>query len=417
MDRKHIEQWLHEGTINESQAKKMLADVVAHGKEHSSARFIMAVATIGAVLLGIGATLFIASQWDELANPLKVLLLLGVTASAYGAGYWLHQKRYNFPMVGNALIFLGALLFGATVFLTNQMYQVNIGLPGIFFLWFLGTIPSVYTFNSAPIACLDAVLFYLCLTYLFFGVLSEGYRNLGDWFALPIFLIVSGLLLFEGGGLHYLAYGWKAVARAYRLVGVNIVMLALFFLTFRYGLEIYAINNVLGGADISKPLAGWLLVCAIGVVAFKLVYIYKTPRQWRRLWEHVVEVTLLSVSLFYFFVPPTLVYEGMPSFTSTLAFGGPPAQFWYALLFNVLACAMIIFMFWIGYRREDMPLVNTATVWAFILIVARYVDVFWNVFDRTAFFLIGGILFLVLAILVERRRRELSVQFYLLRSS
>ena len=416
MEREQIERWVQEGTITKEQAKKMLADVVDHSKERSSARFIVAIATIGAVLLGIGATLFIYKQWDVLSNPIKVLLLLGATTGAYGVGYSLRESGRNVPMVGGALILLGALLFGATVALTAQMYQINIGLPVLLFLWFLGTIPTVYTFNSPPVAALDAALLYLCITDLFFGVLSESYRHSGDWYALPVFLIVVGLLLFEFGGLHYLQEGWRGVARSYRLVGVNGVMLALFLLTFRFTLEVYAVENVQGGAIVSSPLTVWLFIGMLAVLIVKLLYLRKAHYRVGLRWEHGVSVVLLAASLLYFFKPPTQTYPGMPLLTSSLASDGPLSLFAYALLFNLLAAMMIVLLLWIGYRREDMPLVNTATVWAFVIIVARYFDLFWDLLGRTTFFIIGGILFLALAIMVEKWRRVLSVQFHQLKA-
>ncbi len=51
----HIKQWLAEGMITSQQAERMLADVAAGRKERASDKLIVAMSTVGAILLGIGA--------------------------------------------------------------------------------------------------------------------------------------------------------------------------------------------------------------------------------------------------------------------------------------------------------------------------------------------------------------------------
>src|SRR3989339_1534617 len=115
IDENLINKWLAEKVINRNQAQRMLADVTHHKTESRSNKFIVAVSTIGAICLGISAILFIASNWQELSSLAKTLILIGSTAISYYAGYFFRYQRQNLPKVGSALIFLGALLFGATI--------------------------------------------------------------------------------------------------------------------------------------------------------------------------------------------------------------------------------------------------------------------------------------------------------------
>jgi len=95
VDEKQIKQWLKEGTITRAQAKKMLADSSSYKKEQSSNKLIVAVSTIGAILLGIGAILFIASNWRTIPNIAKTLILVGSTFGAYYVGYLFRYQKQN----------------------------------------------------------------------------------------------------------------------------------------------------------------------------------------------------------------------------------------------------------------------------------------------------------------------------------
>ena len=101
MDKELISKWLKERVINQAQAKRMLADMEAYKKESHSNKFIVAISTIGAILLGIGAILFIASNWQELSSILKTIILVGSTAIAYYIGYMFKYQKQNHPLGSN----------------------------------------------------------------------------------------------------------------------------------------------------------------------------------------------------------------------------------------------------------------------------------------------------------------------------
>jgi len=219
IDEKLINKWVEEKTISQSQAKKLLADVNQNKKESRSNKLIVAISTIGAILLGIGAILFIASNWQELSDIVKVLILIGSTALAYYFGYYFKIQKQNLPMVGSSLLFLGALLFGATIILVTQIYNINANNHLLILIWLIGILPLVYALRSMAIAGLASLLFFLWIG-LFFN------RNNDWWFfgflgRFSIILFISGsIMLFAVGGLHYISKKLDDVARTYRLAGI-----------------------------------------------------------------------------------------------------------------------------------------------------------------------------------------------------
>ena len=198
----HIKKWLTDGLITEQQAQKMLADVAIHRKEHSSDKLIVVMSTIGAILLGIGAVLFVASNWLVLSRLAKVFILTGSTFGVSYVGYLFAYERKNLPKVGAALLFLGSLLFGATIFLIGQIYNIQAHSHTLILVWLVGILPLVYVLQSVSVAGLASLLLFLWIGLFIFRGATLATE---DWIALPTLYLVSGLLLFEVGGLHYLS--------------------------------------------------------------------------------------------------------------------------------------------------------------------------------------------------------------------
>ncbi|MPM76527.1 hypothetical protein SDC9_123525 [bioreactor metagenome] len=83
----------------------------------------------------------------------------------------------------------------------------------------------------------------------------------------------------------------------------------------------------------------------------------------------------------------------------------------YIVLFNVIFLGLLTLLLYAGYNMEDIGIVNTAMLWFVLLIFARYFDFFWELLPRSLFFMFGGIVLLAISTILERKRRELKVQF------
>jgi uncharacterized membrane protein len=186
IDEKQIQEWLDSGLVNQQQAQKMLGDIQQKSKENRSNKFILGISTIGAVLLGIGAILFVASKWEILSSFMKVIILLSSTFGAYYLGYLFKYDKQNFPKVWVSLFLLGALLFGASVFLIAQIYNINANSHRLVLIRLVGVLPLIYAFRSQPITVLSAALFLVWIGLFIFR---------GDDFSEKIFFLFAGDLL------------------------------------------------------------------------------------------------------------------------------------------------------------------------------------------------------------------------------
>ncbi|MFH0869965.1 MAG: DUF2157 domain-containing protein [archaeon] len=387
-DDKLIKKWLSDGTISKVQAQKMLSDLKSDSKEKSSNNFIIALSTIGALLLGIGAMLFIAANWHEMSNPFKTVLLLALTFGSYYLGYLFKYQKKNLPRVGASLLFLGALLFGVTIFLIAQMYNLQANNHILVLIWIIGVLPLAYAFESVPIAWLSAGLFFLWIgLFIFRGMEFGDARH--DISLFPVLYIISGIMLFAIGSLHKSSERLKEIGAAYRLQGLKVGLFSIFLLTFNWFSESMI---RIGYADLSSQITQGVILFSAVSVAVTIFVLFKRPYDSETFkLEIYSSLGLIFFSLLFFFFPM--------------------ANSVYPVLFNLILLGLIFAMLFIGYNSEQMGLVNSGLFWFAVLIVARYFDFFWKLLPRSLFFIIGGLVLIIGGIVLEKKRRELKTKF------
>jgi uncharacterized membrane protein len=392
INKKQVEKWCETGIISREQADKILADITSYKQEQSSNNLVMTISTIGSVLLGIGAILFIASNWQEIPNILKTLLLVACTLGAYGLGYYFKYVKGNLPRVGASLIFLGALLFGASVFLIAQIYNVNANNHVLLLIWMIGILPFVYVFQSAPIALLTAILFFVWMAFFIFRGVNPNPPE-GDFLRLPVLYLISGLLLFSVGTLHYLSSKLHSIARVFRLLAITVSVASLFLLTFRFFsgfMDSYFFRS--RALEVSDQfMSGLVLMAVLAIIASVISLFFNPSKSETNKLESGLSLGILALSLIFFFYPAQ----------NNL----------YTIIFNLVLVAIIITLIFIGYRREDIKLVNTGIFWISAFIIVRYFDFFWDLLPRSLFFFVGGLVLVIGGIAIERQRRQLKSKF------
>ena len=390
IDEQLINKWLKERVINKSQAKRMLYDVSTHKKERSSNKFILTISTIGSILLGIGAILFIASNWREISNLMKVIMLLGSTIGAYYFGYLLKYQKQNLPKVGISLMFLGALLFGATIILVSQIYNLNANNHVLVLIWLIGVLPLVYALNSMAMGGLASLLFFIWIglffnqenTWWFFSILGKY---------TPFVFFISSIMLFAIGGMHYTSEKLNDIARIYRIAGLKVMLISMLFLTFNWisqesGRVAHDFFVVRG-----EFIGPWMIVFSAIAIAILIKNWFFDKSENVSSIEGPVGIGLIILVLISFF---------FPSSTNV-----------YVIIFNLVMFGLTILLVYAGYQREDMKLVNMGVFWIAVFIVMKYFDWFYELLPRSLFFLAGGIILLVGGIVLEKKRKNIKEQF------
>lgn len=372
-----IQKWLDEGTINHAQTEKMRADLMEYKREHRSKKQIVAFSTIGAILIGVGAILFVASNWEKIGNNVKVLLLVGSTLGIHYAGYRLKYENSKYPRLGSALILLSALFFGASFFLISQIYNINANNSTLVLIWIIGVFPLIYGYASAPVAGLCSLLFYLWI-----GLLYGERTDLNELISIWDLYLISGIVIYFTGILHGLDEKVKHAEKTFKFMGLQAVLFALFVHTFELGE--YKVENIVP------------VIYAVSGALFLAVLL---PEQLRTRLEGLqVDATICIVALLMAGITLTAIHS-------------PASEKTYMILFNIIFLGFLAMLLYAGYNAENMGVINTAMFWFVLLIFARYFDFFWELLPRSLFFMLGGLVLLVISVGLERKRRELKVQF------
>jgi len=305
------------------------------------------------------------------------LLLVGSTIGIHYAGYHFKYEPQKYPRLGPALILLSALLFGASLFLIAQIYNINANNSTLVLIWVIGVLPLVYGYMSAPVAGLCSLLFYIWVSLLYFER-TELEKLISIW---DLYLM-SGIAVYFIGILHGLAEKIKYAETPFKFIGLQAALFALFVHTFELG-EYFA--------DKIVPA-----IYAVLGVLFLAVLLSKPLRE--RLKGFQADASISIIALLMAGITLTTIYL-------------PASEKTYMIIFNVIFLVLLTLLLYAGYNMEDIGIVSTAMFWFILLIFARYFDFFWELLPRSLFFMLGGLVLLVISIVLERKRRELKVQF------
>lgn len=389
---KQIQAWLDSDLITEIQAKKMLADVHETGDENRSNNLIVTISIIGSVLLSIGAIMFVASNWQEMSNPVRTSILIISTLGAYYLGYLFKYEKKNLPKVGGTLFFLASLLFGASIFLIAQIYNINANNHSLLLMWMIGIIPLIYGFRSIPITTLVSTLFFVWIGFFLF---RENRFSSNIYYFFPIIYLTSGTLLFALGGLNYFHEKLRRVGRMFRIFGIEIAMASLFLLTFQgisgHVKKYERLDTTLFESVSSQLSNGLLLFAILSIIALVINLFFNPAKSKTNTFENISALAILGLNLLLFFFPAT----------SNI----------YTIIFNLIFAGLSISLIFLGNQKTDIKLVNMGIFWISVFIFARYFDAFWDLMPRSIFFMIGGLILVLGGIAMERKRRQLKENF------
>jgi uncharacterized membrane protein len=369
--------WVEAGLISEEQA-----DAIRRHEEHASSGerrglVVQTLAYVGAIVAGLGIILFFAANWDAIPRPTRVAALLATIAAAYGLGYLLRFARGTRPAVGEALLLLGTIAFGASLFLVGQMYHVQAHDPFAFLLWSAAALPTAAVVRSRWIAALGLVAFSAWLIH------EAVYIAEGDaWGYVPALLALYGAALY-GSGTALRERLAAVFAGPMRVLGAVFLPAGVFVFTFQGFIEETAVREPLTGR-VDLGLGALTLLALAGAGALALDRTRPTAR-----WEALALAASVAVVI------------------GTLFFASAEDPLVLPLLANLVMATLALGAILAGYATEEGWLVNLGIALVGIDVFARYFDLFWDMLPRSFVFLGAGVLLLALAWLLERQRGRL----------
>jgi len=230
--------------------------------EDRASRLIFVITLLGSILLGGGAILFVASNWNAIPQLVRFLLLFGVTLGTYFLGWRLSFQTRSHPKAGHALLFLASIFVGATIFLTAQIFNVNADVHWLILFWFLAISPMGYGFHSRPIMGLCTFTFILWVfVYLMTGWLLEAF----------MLYLVMGICFYGIGAIHSASQRYPQFRSIYQAVGLFFILTSYFY---------FSIETPRGfeTSGMDWPFKAFFLLLSVGAFATMLISIFKRDR-------------------------------------------------------------------------------------------------------------------------------------------
>jgi uncharacterized membrane protein len=372
---RELDDWRDAGLITAEQATALKARRQETLERERRERGAKALAILGAAACAAGIVLFFAANWGEIPRPLRLLILIAGIAALYSAGFWLLEIRRAYYNVGQGFVFMGAVLFGVSLFLVGQMYNVDSHDPLGFLLWAAGGLATALFFRCKP----AAGLFALALEAWIVHELVDYDSGYDEEVFIPYVLALYGLGLYALGTAGAPWLDRFRLAGAFRVVGFAIAAIMVFALSFRY--------THLTSDKRPHDLTLWVILVSAAFAAVGAAVLLARPRApWRRL-EAVLAAAATGLVLLAVFVPENTRDRGFFETDARV----------YPLLFTavvILAAAGAILA---GSLLDELWLSSAGISLGALAIVGHVADNTWDRLPRSAVFLCVGLLALLTA--------------------
>ena len=354
-------------------------------------RLIVVLSTLGAVLIASGIISFVAANWQGMPAMAKLFLLIGGQTAAYWIGYQLQFVR-GYPRVGEAIMFTGAVWFGANVFLVAQSYHLGTDNPDLMILWFLGVLPLAYLARSTSITVMAVGIFTVGISW-----------KAATWVDGPesAFLVMGSLfltaaLLYSIGMLHLRRANLKLHAGPYLISGALLAIGLAYVLTFNEVFEDTLSLTILDFQTLSGSYLALAGILSAVTGAALVVAVRNSDNNAVNPVGRYAEPGVVALVIAFGW------------FTATLPFNSIAL---YVTAFNLLLVLLIFGSIVLGIINRREALINVGIIFFVIDLSTRYIELTVDMLDTSLAFVVGGLLLLGVGYGMERARRQLLRQF------
>lgn len=358
--RDEVDEWVGEGIITEAQAAEIRSKY-----EHTDtgrSRAVVALSIVGAALVFVGITLFLANNWHDLPVSARAGILLASPSLAYLAG--LIGYRRNAVRIGHALVILGAVLIGPSLFLLEDLFDVVISDVWLFFGWAAVALPTGHFLDSRPGTGFGLL------------VLAVSVIELGDPADPAPILGLFGIIL--------VAIGYTRDGRAawtYQLVGTAMTIVALLLLTTwegrftRFELELTTLHII---GFLGALVGTW--------------WLYGSGKRSESGWV-IVGVAGLGLSV----TMATLAPETVPELVGFLGT-------------HVATLLVLMATGYLGYRTRSQSLIDLAALGALLQTLSFVAATIVDALSGSIALIVAGLILLIIGVGLERGRRSILAQ-------
>lgn len=114
-----LDRWIADGLVSADNRTPILDSVTETRRVDAS----VALAVVGALLLGFAAIAFVAANWNAIPRLVRFALILGLFLATCAGAAWSGRKADR-PILTNTLLSVAALIYAAAIGLTGQIFDI-----------------------------------------------------------------------------------------------------------------------------------------------------------------------------------------------------------------------------------------------------------------------------------------------------
>lgn len=408
MNRKQLERegkkWVDKELISDAQLESILH--MYKGEDKSYILIILA-----ALLISISIIVFVFSDWAQIANISRIIIMLLMMTGFYLLGFYYqgknpskkwgrkrlaeHSTYSREQIIGNSLLIIGYVTFGATLWLALTMYNVQLMSAWPFFIWSLA---GILLYMILP----NHYLLGLTLLITIYGQIHSGLNY--ATFNYMLFLLLFFVFF------HYVYHRGNTVLHYIFAVGLSINILVLvmnefnnFYWFLFFTLFMYALSNALPKKLIKRQM---LQITTLTILMYK---VYETVSvQESYIMEHLsYQPSFFILYSFLFLGVLLLMLIFNRKELITLILFVPVFFIPYAHVLIIISL-FIYSIYWIIYGfQKDATNKMVLGIFTFLLsIFTVIVQYAWETINKSLFFLVAGLILFGISLLIERRRQD-----------
>lgn len=400
MNRKWLQKegqdWVNKGIISEEQHEQIV------GQYHEKKNINKILPMLASLLIGLGILTFIASNWTEIPSLIRLLMLVIAVCGFYTVGdYFMKNESIS---LGISLIAMGIFSFGASIFLTGQMFHLISYDASAFIYWSIPALILTYFYRSR-------YLFLLSLAILMIGqIYSLSNFDQFSYIVLILFVIGSGLCWLRQKDrllTWFLSFGLLLqVVMLFVYIEIAFMWMLAVMLTLYVAVDWMQSNTYLKPIQTVVLISGWVM---------SIFFIY-TLAEYESGW---LESSQSNVFPEPYYLLPVLIILFIVSILVKIKNGQSNSHYeWLVLLplfyiplvgdfFYLFALFLFsIFKLWHGFSQGDKREINIGVVLFLLTTFLAYMQLAWDFMDKSLFFLFGGIMLYMLNYFLQKKKKS-----------
>lgn len=395
MSRKFIEQegklWTEQGIITPEQHQQILS--LYSDRKHA----IGVIPILGSILVGLGILTFIAANWQDIPQLVRLSIIIAAMIGFYITGDRLLAKGHD--KLGISIISLGLITFGAGIILVAQMFQLEAYNASSWIIWSLAALLLTYLYRSH-------YLFFISLLLITITQLQSA----SHFYSFSTTAYVITVI-----GMGY--YVWKNKdALLTWMLGISFIIQSIimvsvlewkFMWVFVPAFIAYTLVDVFKERKYLYPLQTTALigayVFAVFIIMFGDEYFYNYMLD-----EILANTVSFLITISVIFVISLLLKLKNGSAVTAVDWILVPVllylPFQTFFIHLILLFVFSLYVLWRGYVEEWRLKINLGIVLFLASTMIAYIKLTWDFMDKSLFFILGGVILLALSWLLNRQR-------------